>query len=122
MSTLPVSPHAHAAEVLKIAKSGQQTLIRRYFAWNKDCSYKLIDVKVTVQPRHGEITPKFGDHLLTAADVRAGDLGVCAGKSLRVAELYYTSQAGFLGKDRFSVNVTAVQLPTVTDDYTIDVK
>jgi hypothetical protein len=41
---------------------------------------------------------------------------------LRVAELYYTSQAGFLGKDRFSVNVTAVQLPTVTDDYTIDVK
>jgi hypothetical protein len=122
ISFLLVLPQAQAAEVLRTAKSGKQTLIRRYFSWNNDCTFKLIKVDITAKPLHGKIEPKFGDHVLTAADVRGGDIGICGGKSIRIVELYYTSEAGFIGKDRFSVRTSAAHLPTIADDYTVDIK
>jgi hypothetical protein len=112
----------HAAEVLRSAYSGKPTLIRRYFSRNADCSYKLINVDITASPKHGKVEPKFGDYELTAADVRGGDIGACAGKSIRVVELHYTSDKEFLGQDAFSVRATSMGMPTITDDYTIDVR
>jgi hypothetical protein len=33
-------------------------------------------VDVTAQPLHGKIEPKFGGHVLAAADVREGDIAL----------------------------------------------
>jgi hypothetical protein len=76
-SVLLVLPQAHAAEVLRSANSGQPTLVRRYFSWNSiTCAFKSMKVDVTAQPLHGKIEPKFGGHVLAAADVREGDIAL----------------------------------------------
>jgi hypothetical protein len=113
---------AYAAEVARSAKSGEPTLIRRYFAWNPDCSFKRVDVRLTTMPQHGKITPKFGDHTLETADLRTGSLSACEGRKIRVVELHYTSDHGFVGHDHFSVRVSVPGLSPVSDDYLVDVE
>jgi hypothetical protein len=119
---LALTASTHAAEVQRSAFSGKPTLIRRYFSWNPDCTFKLINVDITAFPKHGKVEPKFGDYELTEADVRGGGIGTCAGKSIRVVELHYTSERGFSGQDAFSVRASSTGLPVITDDYTVDVK
>jgi len=111
-----------AGDVQRTATSGEPKLMRRYFSWNADCSFKVINVDVTAKPARGTIEPRFGDYVLTKADVRGGSINTCEGKSIRVVELHYTPQRGYRGKDSFSVRVQAEGLPTITDKYVIDVK
>ena len=114
---------AESAEVARTANSGEPTLIRRYFAWNPDCTFGSINVTVTTKPKHGNVEPKFGDFVLTPETVRGGSLGKCEGKSIRAVELHYTSTGGFRGKDGFAVHVKSSDGKlVVTDVYTVDVK
>jgi hypothetical protein len=115
---------ANAAELLETANSGQPTRLRRYFSFNPDCTFKTISVDITANPQHGTLKPKFGDY--TLPDVRTEGitqpLGGCAGKVIRVVELYYTSEKGFRGKDTFSVKATAPGYPSIVHDYIVEVK
>ena len=123
LSILLASPQPRAEEVVSLAISGDDARVRRYFAWNRDCSYRRISVDITAEPLHGKVEPKFGDYLVPATvDVQKGKIGNCVGKALRVVELHYTSEAGYTGKDRFTVRVHAEHFPSYTDDITVEVK
>jgi hypothetical protein len=117
-----ISAHAQAEEVTRSAKSGEPSVVRRYFAWKADCSFQQTKIRMTARPQHGKIVPRFGDHVLAAADLRSGTLGRCEGRKIRDVELYYTSNRGFVGEDRFSVYVTAPTDKPFSDDILIEVK
>jgi hypothetical protein len=121
ISTTFTCSQLYAAEVSRSVKSGDPSLIRRYFAWNPDCTYKTIRIVVTKRPSHGNIEPRFGDYVLTAADIRGGDIGACAGTSLRVVEILYKSKISFVGRDSLSLAIYTDGLPEINDDYVIDV-
>ena len=113
---------AHAADAYRTVRSGEDLCVRRYFSWNADCSYNPTTVEITAGPSHGKLAQKMGRYVLTAADVRGGNVGVCAGKTIDVVELHYTADPCFAGRDTFSVRVSAPDEPVLRDTYHVDVK
>jgi hypothetical protein len=73
-------------------------------------------------PSHGKLERRMGRYVLGAADVRGGSIGGCAGKTIDVVELHYTSDPCFTGRDAFSVHVSAPRMPELRDSYRVDVR
>ena len=123
LSTLVMSSQSIGAEGSRTVRSGEPTRIRKYFSWNPDCTYKVFNIRITAKPQHGVVEPRFGDHILSTTDVVSGALPTaCVGKLIRDVELYYSSEAGFTGSDRFSVEAWAAGVGKLTDTYTLEVK
>jgi hypothetical protein len=113
---------AHAADAFRVANSGEDLRVRRYFSWKADCSFNPTTVEITSGPSHGKLTQKMGRYVLTAANVRGGSAGICAGKTIDVVELHYTADPCFAGRDTFAVRVSAPDEPVLRDTYQISVR
>jgi len=100
-----ISPAMAAdGEYDRTAPSGEIQWMDEYSGWNNDCSFLEIAVDVIEQPAHGEVFPRPEIKRIPKKAVR-GNSGVCAGRKMKALVLYYTSEPGYRGQDRFQVRM-----------------
>jgi hypothetical protein len=114
---------AHAKTLLKTVSSGVETLMYSYATWkSKDCSPEIGVVKVLAKPQHGKLTPKETAGTIRTRGLRYAGPAACIGKPTPVFKVYYISEGGFRGSDRFKIEVTYRGRPPDVDTFTVDVK
>ena len=115
---VPVDASAQRA-YFRTAGSGESKWMDAYFGWNDDCSFRTIDVDVVAKPKNGRVTPRLENQRITRAQV--GSAGKCVGKPTRAVAVYYRSNPGYKGVDRFRVRMKVGGQPPVTFTYTVRV-
>ncbi|MCB1460876.1 MAG: hypothetical protein KDJ90_00250 [Nitratireductor sp.] len=88
----------------RTALSGQPEWMDEYTGWKDDCSYLSIDIVVVEPPGHGAVEPAQEIKQIPESAKR-GSVHDCAGKDMQATVLYYTSEAGYRGGDRFKVRM-----------------
>lgn len=83
--------------------SGKSQYVHSYLGWNADCSHKTVDVDIIERPSHGKVSPRIVTQKIEKAEI--GSVGICRGKSVRAVAIYYKSNRGYRGVDRFKVRM-----------------
>jgi hypothetical protein len=86
-------------------RSGEKKRVHQYIHWNKDCSSRTGIVRVVNKPQHGKLVPSEENGIIKRNRFRPDDLA-CVGKPIRAFIVYYQSDAGFHGQDRFTIEAT----------------
>jgi hypothetical protein len=98
--------HAYADTFIVSVRSGDNTVVHGYVHWNKnDCSSRTGIVRVVSKPRHGKLIPSEEDGTIRRNRFKPDDL-TCVGKPIKVFKVYYQSDTGFHGQDRFTIEAT----------------
>ena len=111
---------AQGRSYFRTADSGKSNWMDAYYGWNDDCSFRTISVDVVGPPKHGRVSPKLENQRITSAQV--GSTGKCLGKPTRAVAVYYRSDRGYRGTDRFRVRMKVGGQPPVFFSYTVRVK
>ena len=89
----------------KTARANASTKIDHYSGWNDDCSFLTIDIDVVEKPRNGAVRPKLANGRIPRPQVGSRQGAACAGRPMKIIEVYYTPTRGFRGNDQFKVRM-----------------
>ena len=89
----------------KSARANASTKIDHYSGWNDDCSFLTIDIDVVDKPAHGTVRPKVATGRIPRPQVGSRQGAQCAGRPMKIIEVYYTPSRGFRGRDQFKVRM-----------------
>lgn len=102
ISTLAVAPLA-AAENQKSYSfnvlSGKPHRVDTYLSWQDNCVGVIRNAKEVQKPKHGTAISKIENSTIKTAN--KGSVQNCRGKKIKGISIYYTSKAGFRGRDTF---------------------
>ena len=93
---------APAAAENATAKSGEKTEITTHMKYDTRCQANRVTIRITQAPQNGTLTsePKI---LVVPAGMERGmpQQSPCVGKTMDGIAVYYQSNPGFVGEDRF---------------------
>jgi hypothetical protein len=103
------------------AFSGQKQRIGAFYSTNPDCSSAgYPSLKVVKAPQHGAVSVEQGS--TEAAFDKNNARSACNGKEIPATLVYYTSTAGFVGRDTVEMERIGVQGGYGYHVYTINVR
>ena len=111
----------NTSSLIRGAESGKRQIINHYLTSNPDCSSNgYPNVKVTTPPEHGVVSIENGEGFpgFPKENVRSA----CNAKKLPAIVVYYTSQAGYAGTDKLSVECIFPEGGFTHIDYTVNVR
>lgn len=95
--------------------SGQPHRVDTYYNFNDMCEGGPVRVSIPAKPKRGSFSTKNETTTISGANI--GNVGNCNGKKVKGVAIYYVSNKGFRGKDRFVSTDNA----GTTNTYIIDV-
>jgi hypothetical protein len=106
--------------VKKRTRAGQEVLLRGFAEFDAQCRLKHVQsIAVARAPTGGSVEARPGDVVIGPNWVGAGQ---CAGTTLRGVQVFYVPAPGFVGTDRFALDVGYSVGRTVRADVEIDVR
>jgi hypothetical protein len=82
--------------------SGVSTLIAHPWSMDRNCRGQRLSLRITSPPAHGKVTFRSGTVTVPATAPGGPVSSQCVGRSVSAVAVYYRSERGFVGEDRFS--------------------
>ena len=110
--TATMNRPASADEVLaRKTAPGREVLVRGFAEFDGDCRLKHVQtIRVTEAPAHGRVEQRPG--VVTIGDNWVGSKA-CTGTKLDGVQVFYIPEEGYVGADRFAIDVEYLSHRTV---------
>ena len=113
--------NASARDFFRTARSGQTTKMHVYRSWTNDCQNKPGVVRVISKPSHGTLRPSQVTSKIGESRRNPGMTAHCKGVPTNGFRVDYTSQPGFRGTDRFTLQFEYGRAADI-DNYVVNVQ